>query len=123
MQPPSAPINSDKENSPQESTSDSNHPPLKSIPTSAGTPWLGVGKLSGNLFELRKDWPIPPASTSSPPMKIEPQPQELATPSAATASKAEKCDHQKQIQQNISNTQAQDTQQPQQKDLQQPQNA
>ena len=88
---PSAPINSGKSNPPQESTSDSKPPPLKSIPTHAGTPWPKAGKMSGNLFELRKDWPFPPSSTSNPPIKIEPHPQELATPSATTAPKAEKC--------------------------------
>ena len=120
MQPPTtvpcAPINSEKANLPQESTSDSTPPPFKSIPVHAGTPCPEAGKMSGNLFELRKDWPIPPTSTSNPPIKIEPQPQELATPNATTALKAEKCgwgpncpicknieedwdsDHQKQIQ-------------------------
>ena len=47
--------------------------------------------MTGNLFELRKDWPILPTSTSNPPMKIEPQPQELATPNATPVLKAEKC--------------------------------
>ena len=97
--------------------------------------------MSGNLFELRKDWPIPPAITSNPPIKIEPQPQELATPSATTAPKAEKCglgpncpicknieedwdgDYQKQIQQNTPNTQVQDAHQPHQGNLQQAQDA
>ena len=95
MQPPiktpSAPINSEKVNSPQESTSDSNPPPPESIPAHAGTPWPEAGKMSGNLFELRKDWPILPTSTSNHPIKIEPQPQEMATSNASTAPKAEKC--------------------------------
>ena len=51
MQPlitaPSAPINPEK----------ANPPLLKSIPACAGTPWPKVGKMSGNLIELRKDWP------------------------------------------------------------------
>ena len=59
MQPPitapSAPINSEKANPPQEGTSDSNPPTLKSILAHAGTPWPKAGKMSGNLFELRKD--------------------------------------------------------------------
>ena len=143
MQPPitvpSPPINSEKPNPPEESTSDSNPPPLKNIPAHAGTPWSKAGNMSGNLFELRKDWPIPPASISNLPIKIEPQPQELATPNAATALKAKKCgwglncpicknieedrdsDHQKQIQQGIPSTQAQNAQQPQKWNLQQPQ--
>ena len=41
---PSAPTNSEKQNPPQESTSDSNPPPLKNIPTHAGTPWPEAGK-------------------------------------------------------------------------------
>ena len=58
---PSAPTNSEKQNPPQESTSDSNPLPLKNIPTHAGTSWPEAGNMSGNLFKLRKDWPIPPA--------------------------------------------------------------
>ena len=124
---PSAPTNSEKQNPPQENTSDSNPPPFKNIPTHAGTPWPEVGKMSGNLFELRKDWLIPPAITSNPPLKIESQPQEQAIPSATTAPKAEKCgwgldcpicknieedwdgDHQKQFQQKVLSTQPQNT--------------
>ena len=71
MQPPitapSAPTNTGKENPLQESTSDSDPPLLKSTPTCAGTPWPKAGMMSGNLFELRKNWPIPPTSTSNPP--------------------------------------------------------
>ena len=47
--------------------------------------------MSGNLFELRKDWPIPPMSASNPPIKIEPQSQKAATPHAAVIPKVEKC--------------------------------
>ena len=43
-------------------------------------PWPGAGKMSEILFQLRKDWPIPPAITSNPPIRIEPQPQEMALP-------------------------------------------
>ena len=64
---PSAPMNSEKENSPQESTSNSSPPVFESITTNANTPWPGAGKMSGNLFEMRKDWPIHPAITSNPP--------------------------------------------------------
>ena len=77
---PSATMNSEKETPPQESTSDSNLPLLENIPTHAGTPWPGAEKMSGNLFELRKDCPIPPTSTSNPPVKIEPQCQEATVP-------------------------------------------
>ena len=48
--------------------------------------------MSGNLFELRKDWLIPPTITpSKPPIKIEPQIQEQAAPSATAVPKTEKC--------------------------------
>ena len=66
-QPPSAPMNMEKENPPQEGTSESHPPQLKNIPTCADTPWPRAGKMSGNLFELRKDWLIPPTSTSNSP--------------------------------------------------------
>ena len=58
--------------------------------------WPEAGKMSGNLFELRKEWPIPPtnsstvtATSSKPPIKIEPLAQEQPTPSAAVPPKAE----------------------------------
>ena len=91
------------------------------------------------MTQNRENWPIPPAITSNPPIKIEPQPQELATPSATAAPKAGKCgwgpncpicknieeewdgDHQKQFQQNVPSTQPQSTQQPQMPGLQCPQ--
>ena len=90
--------------------------------------------MSGNLFELRKDWPIPPtsnmvnATNSKPPLKIEPQESDQSSPSA-TAPKPEQCGwgpncpicknaedhwdgkHQKQSQQTNKNIQTQDTQQ------------
>ena len=93
--------------------------------------------MSGNLFELRKDWPNPPtnntvtATNSKPPIKIEPQEPDQPPPSA-TAPKAEQCrwgpncpicknaeedwdgEHQKQSQQTPKtkkDIQAQDTQQ------------
>ena len=46
--------------------------------------------MSGNLFELRKDWPIPPTSTSNPTIKVEPQTQEAATPQAVVILKVQK---------------------------------
>ena len=69
---PNAPTNSESQKSSQDSTSDSNPPPLKNIPTHTGTPWPKAGKMSENLFDLRKDWPIPPpppppTTTSRPP--------------------------------------------------------
>ena len=87
---------------------------------------------------LRKDWSVPPASTSNTPIKIEPQPQEFAIPNATTALKAEKCgwgpncpicknigedwdgDHQKPIQQSIPSTQAQNEQPQNAQQLQMP---
>ena len=135
----SAPTNSEKQNPSQESISNSNPPPLEHIPTCAGTTWPKAGKMLGNLFKLRKDWPIPPAITRKTPLKIEPQTQGQATPSATAAPKAEKCgwgpncpicknreedwdgDHQKQFQQNVHNTQPQNIQQPQMPGLQHPQ--
>ena len=137
---PNAPTNSDSQKPPQEGTSESNPPPLKNIPTHAGTPWPKAGKMSGNLLEFRTDWPIPPTpttiTTSKPPIKIELQTQEQVTPSTTAAPKAEKCgwgpncpfcknaeedwdsDHQKQFQQNVPCTQPQ---QPQMQGLQCPQ--
>ena len=41
------------------SSADNNLPPLEHIPTRAGTPWPEAGSMSENLFESRKDWPIP----------------------------------------------------------------
>ena len=66
---PNASANLERQNPPQEGTSESNAPPLKSIPTCTGTPWPKAGKMLGNLFKLRKAWPIPPTATSKPPIK------------------------------------------------------
>ena len=115
---PNASTDSERQNSPQEGTSDSNPLPLKNIPTHAGTPWPKAGKMSGNLFELRKDWPIPSTTASKPAIKIEPETQEQVNPSTSAAQKSEKwgwgpncpiCknikdwngDHQKQFQHNV----------------------
>ena len=75
MQPPvttpNAPTNSDSQKPSQEGTSESNSSPLKNIPIYTGTSWPKAGKMSRNLFKLRKDWPIPPTptivTTSNPP--------------------------------------------------------
>ena len=64
---PNAPTNSERQTPPQEGTSDSNPTPLENIPTYTGIPWPEAGKMSGNLFELRKDWPICPTTTPTPP--------------------------------------------------------
>ena len=71
-----APVNSETQ---KPSTSEKNPSPLEKAPVHASTPLPEAGKISGNLFELRKDWPIPPANntvtTTNPksPAKIEPQ--------------------------------------------------
>ena len=66
----------------QSQTSENNPPPLEDAPIHVGTPWPEAGKLFGNLFELRKDWPVPPATNTTtatptnpklPAIKAEPQ--------------------------------------------------
>ena len=44
----------------QGETSDSRPPPLENVPVCENTPWPDAGKISGNLFEERKDWLLPP---------------------------------------------------------------
>ena len=81
VQPPQAntnvPANPENQKPP---TSKDNPPPLEDAPICVSTPLSEAGKMSGNLFELRKDWPIPPATNtanainSNPPViKVEPQ--------------------------------------------------
>ena len=62
-----------------------NPPPLKDIPSTLvreGTHWPNAGLASGNLFETRKDWPIPPTPvpTLAPTIKTEEQPKITAIP-------------------------------------------
>ena len=123
---PNAPTNLESQKPSQGGTSENNPQPLKNIPTHTGTPWPKAVKISGNLFNLMKDWLIPPTiTTSKPPLKIDLQTQEQASPSATAEPKAEKCgwgpncpicknmeedwdgEHQKQLQQNVSSTQPQ----------------
>ena len=40
---------------PHADASDNRPPPLEDAPVHESTPWLGAGKMSGNLFEERKD--------------------------------------------------------------------
>ena len=61
---PNAPTNSEGQNPSPEGTSENNPPPLKNIPVHAGTPWPKAGKMSGNLFKLRKDLLIPPTNNN-----------------------------------------------------------
>ena len=92
-------------------------------------------KMSGNLFELRKDWPIPPANNiltaTNPklPIKIEPQEPDQpppmqqhhqnqanaegdqTVPFARMQKKIGMVSDQKQLQETNTNTQTQDTQQ------------
>ena len=99
MQPPqtapNAPTNSEDQKPSLEGISENISPPLKNITVHNDMPWPEAGKMLGNLFELRKDWPIPPtnntitASTSKPPIKIEFQAQEQPTPSATVLQKVE----------------------------------
>ena len=71
-------------------------PPLEKASVCASTPWPMAGKMSGNLFELRKDWPNPPANntvTATDPkvqVKIEPQNPDQQNFSATTP-KPEQC--------------------------------
>ena len=55
-----------------------------SAPIRQGTPWPNAGLASENLFETRKDWPIPPtpAPTPTPPTKLKNNPklQQSSTP-------------------------------------------
>ena len=136
MHPPQtnakAPVNSEGQ---KPSTSENNPPPLENVPVCTSTPWPEAGKMPGNLFELRKDWPIPPTNNTSTatnpklPIKIEPQEQNQPTLNATAQPKLEQCgwglncpicknaeedwngEHQKQLQQTNTSTQTQDTQQ------------
>ena len=80
-----APVNSEGQ---KPSTLENSPSPLEIAPVCTSTPWPKAGKMSGNLFEARKDWPIPPtnntvtATNPKPPTKIEPQEQDQLTPSA-----------------------------------------
>ena len=98
MQPPheSALVNPQNKQPP---TSESNPPPLEDASVSAGTPWPGAGKMSSNLFEIRKDWPVPPSTNTStnipikpnlPTIKTEPQDPNQPKPSSTTT-KLERC--------------------------------
>ena len=68
-------------------------PPLEDAPIHTGMLWPKAGKMSGNLFETRKDWLILPnynndnnintaiATSLKSPIKIEPKPEEQPTTS------------------------------------------
>ena len=58
VQPPHESVRINLES--QQSTTLENNPlPLEDAPVHAGTPWPGAGKMSGNLFKIRKDLPVP----------------------------------------------------------------
>ena len=83
----------------QEETSDSRPPPLENVPVHESTPWPDAGKISGNLFEERKDWLLPPnylnndnkdttsVTSPKPPIKEEPKTEEPSF----TGPKTDKC--------------------------------
>ena len=135
MQPPQtnakALVNSERQ---KISTSENNHPALENALVHSSSPCPKVRKMSGNLFELRKDRPIPPtnntvtATNSKLPIKIEPQEPDQPVPSAMAPKPEQRrwrpncpiCknaeedwdgEHQKQFQQTNKNIQTQDTQQ------------
>ena len=61
------------------------------VPVTEAIPWPSTGSTSENLFEARKDWPIPP--TPTPTVKTEAPPQVAAIPHAMVMPKqvVEKC--------------------------------
>ena len=64
----------------------SNPPQLEYVPNAPprqSTPWPNSGSTSENLFETRKDGPIPPSpvATLAPAIKMEEPPQVAAIPS------------------------------------------
>ena len=73
-------------NSESQKPSKNNPLPLESAPVHTDTPWPEARKMSGNLLELKKDWPIPSsdntmnATNSKLPIKIKPQGQDQPTP-------------------------------------------
>ena len=84
----------------QEEASENRPPPLEDAPVCKSTPWPHAGKISGNLFEERKDWLLPPNYLDNdnskdttgvispiPPIKEEPKTEEQSF----TGLKTEKC--------------------------------
>ena len=68
-------------------TQNSNTPTLEDIPSAPviqGTPWPNAGSASENLFETRKEWPIPPTPVPTPALtlKTEEPPKIAAIPHA-----------------------------------------
>ena len=44
-----------------------------------GLHWPGAGKMSSNLFQIRKDWPVPPSNNASTNIIIKPNPPTIKT--------------------------------------------
>ena len=88
-------INSEGHKPSSEGTPENNTPPLENAPVYTSTPEPKAGIMSGNLFELRKDWLIPPTNNTSTamnsklPIKVEPQEQEQPTPRPTAPPKAD----------------------------------
>ena len=72
-------------------------PPLEGAPVHESTPWPSAGKISGNLFEERNDWLLPPnyldnnnvkdmthVTSPKPPIKEEPKTEEQSFTSPKT---------------------------------------
>ena len=78
---------------------DNRPPPLEDAPVSESTPWPDAGKISGNHFEERKDWLLPPnylnndnrdttsVTSPKPPIKEEPNTEEQSF----TSQRTDKC--------------------------------
>ena len=91
---PKAPINIKPQA--QEVTPDNRPLPLEDAPVCQSTPWPDTGKISGNLFEERKDWLLPPKhlnnnnedttviTSPKPPIKEEPKIEEQSFTSLRT---------------------------------------
>ena len=62
---PKAPVNSEGQKPSTDGMPGNNPPPLENTPVCTSSSWPKAGKMSGNLFKLRKDWPIPPTNNGS----------------------------------------------------------
>ena len=85
----------------QEGTLENRPPPLEDAPVCKSTPWPDTGKISGNLFEERKDWLLLPnylnndnkdttgITSPKPPIKEEPKIEE----ESFTSPRTDKCEY------------------------------
>ena len=91
-----APINLESQ---QPTTLENNPSPQEDAPVHAGTPWPRAGKMSSNLFEIRKDCSLPPSTNTSTNIIIKPNPSTIKTEPqdpnqprpSSTATKQERC--------------------------------